>query len=191
MTDVPIDDGGFATLQVNVVHSWAMFELQTRHVVSPHGETFERTYVSTPGAVAIVAFTELREVVFVSQYRASLGSMALEIPAGMRDVDGESPEVTAFRELKEETGYSSSSMEFLGRCLSSPGLTDSVVEVFLARDVQPGTWSPHGPEEESMLISTVPIHEALAMLDDGRLTDAKSAYGLLMAVRRHPEFLLA
>ena len=58
------DGGMFRTRALNVVHSWAMFSLVTRHVVPPLGEEFERTYVSTPGAVAIVAVTvtEVMEV---------------------------------------------------------------------------------------------------------------------------------
>jgi ADP-ribose pyrophosphatase len=164
-----------------------MFRLLTRHVSPRGGEDFERTYVSTPGAVAVVALTTQGEVVLVSQYRASFGAVVTEIPAGMRDIEGEAPEVTAARELQEETGFIAHEVVFLGRCMSSPGVTDSVVEVYLARNVEPGKWSPHGPEEEAMVITTVPFDDALSMLDDGRLTDAKTAYGLLMAVRRHPE----
>jgi ADP-ribose pyrophosphatase len=164
-----------------------MFRLLTRYVSPPAGEDFERTYVSTPGAVAVVALTPQGDVVLVSQYRASFGAVVTEIPAGMRDVEGEAPEVTVARELQEETGYRAQEVTFLGRCMSSPGVTDSVVEVYLARNVTPGVWSPHGPEEEAMRITTVPFSDALSMLDDGRLTDAKTAYGLLMASRRHPE----
>lgn len=164
-----------------------MFRLLTRSVTPPTGDVFERTYVSTPGAVAVVAVTRAGEVVLVSQYRASFGDVVMEIPAGMRDIEGEAPEVTAIRELQEETGFVAHDMTFLGRCLSSPGVTDSVVEVYLARNVDPGVWSPHGPEEEAMVITTVPFAEALSLLDTGQLTDAKTAYGLLMALRRHPE----
>jgi len=181
--------GEFVSEELEPVHTWAMFQLLTRRVTPPVGDAFERTYVSTPGAVAVVAVTSQGEVVLVSQYRASFDAVVTEIPAGMRDIEGESPEVTATRELKEETGYIANELTFLGRCMSSPGVTDSVVEVFLARDVQPGAWSPHGPEEEAMVISTVAFNEALSMLDSGQLSDAKTAYGLLMAVRLHPELM--
>ena len=164
-----------------------MFRLLTRFVTPPSGDAFERTYVSTPGAVAVVAITSTGDVVLVSQYRASFGDVVMEIPAGMRDIEGEDPEFTAIRELQEETGFIAHEMSFLGRCMSSPGVTDSVVEVYLARNVEPGVWSPHGPEEEAMVITTVSFSEALSMLDGGQLTDAKTAYGLLMALRRHPE----
>jgi ADP-ribose pyrophosphatase len=128
-------------------------------------------------------------VVLVSQYRASLDSFVLEIPAGMRDIEGEDPSVTAIRELQEETGFNATSIEMLGECLSSPGVTDSSVIVYLATGLSEGTFQPHGPEEEAMQTIVVPFAEALEMVNDGRLKDAKSAYGLLLAARRHPHLV--
>jgi ADP-ribose pyrophosphatase len=90
-----------------------MFQLLTRHVSPRAGDAFERTYVSTPGAVAIVAVTPQGEVVLVSQYRASFDAVVTEIPAGMRDVVGEPPELTAARELQEETGYTARSWQYV------------------------------------------------------------------------------
>jgi 8-oxo-dGTP pyrophosphatase MutT (NUDIX family) len=179
----------FVTTDTHVVHSWAMFRLLRRVVKDPHGESFERTYVSTPGAVATVAVTSEGDVVLVSQYRASFDSFVLEIPAGMRDIEDEDPAVTAVRELHEETGFSAQSVEELGECLSSPGVTDSSVIVYLAQGLTPGEFQPHGPEEEAMQTVLVPFSEALTMISDGRLTDAKSAYGILLAAHRHPHLV--
>jgi ADP-ribose pyrophosphatase len=166
-----------------------MFRLLRRLVKDPQGEPFERTYVSTPGAVATVAVTTEGDVVLVSQYRASFDSFVLEIPAGMRDIEGEDPSVTAVRELREETGFDARSIEMLGECLSSPGVTDSRVIVYLAQGLTPGEFQPHGPEEEAMQTVLVSFSEAVQMINDGRLSDAKSAYGILLAAHRHPELV--
>jgi ADP-ribose pyrophosphatase len=107
----------------------------------------------------------------------------------MRDIEGEEPSVTAIRELKEETGYSASTMEFLGTCLSSPGVTDSSVDVYLATGLVDGDAEPHGPEEDVMTVERVPFSRALQMVDSGEITDAKTAYGLLLAARRHPHLV--
>ncbi len=179
----------FVATNDDVVHSWAMFRLLRRTVSSPRGEQFERTYVSTPGAVAVVAITAGNHVVLVSQYRATFDSFVLELPAGMRDVEGEPPSLTATRELKEETGFVANSIEFLGKCLSSPGVTDSTVEIFVSTDVTKGESEPHGPEEDFMTVHTVHLHEALRMVDNGEITDAKTAYGLLLAARQFPHLL--
>lgn len=180
---------GFVTDKEKIVHEWAMFQLVQRHVISPQGVSFERTFVHTPGAVAAVAVSDRGEIAFVEQYRASFGGYVLEIPAGMRDVEGEDPAVTARRELREEAGVDATHIEFLGECLSSPGVTDSSVLVYLATGLSDVGMEPHGPEEDEMILHWVPLERALAMIENGQITDAKSAYGILLAVRRHPELV--
>jgi 8-oxo-dGTP pyrophosphatase MutT (NUDIX family) len=178
------DHKGFVTTAVDVVHSWAMFRLLRRTIRGPRGDVFDRTYVSTPGAVGVVALTPDNKIILVSQYRSSFDDYVLEIPAGMRDVDGEDPARTAWRELAEETGYVPKTVEYLGSCLSSPGVTDSVLELFIARDVVAGGSAPEGPEEQEMQVLVIPFSEALLMVDRGDLTDAKSVVGILLAARR-------
>lgn len=180
---------GFHLREEVVVHQWAMFRLLKRLVTSPRAEEFDRTYVSTPGAVATVAITDDGEVVFVSQYRATFHSFVREIPAGMRDVVGEDPATTAIRELKEETGFTAHTIEYLGTMLSSPGVTDSTVDVYVATGLVRGDAEPHGPEEDVMEVELIGFRTALEMIDSGDITDAKSAYGLLLAARRHPHLV--
>lgn len=180
---------GFATKALETVHSWAMFRLLRRKVEIASGDTFERTYVSTPGAVATVAVTNDHQIVLVRQYRATFDDMVLEIPAGMRDVEGEEPEVTAVRELQEESGFKATQVTYMASMLSSPGVTDSTVEIFLATGLERGDAQPHGPEEDSMEIVVVPFTEALAMIDDGRLQDSKSVFGILLAAKRYGDLV--
>ena len=178
------DDKGFVSIALDDVHSWAMFRLLRRTIRGPRNDEFVRTFVNTPGAVGVVALTPNNEIVLVSQYRSSFDEFVLEIPAGMRDVTGEDPARTAWRELAEETGYIPETVEFLGSCLSSPGVTDSVVELFIARDVVVGDSAPEGPEELEMTVLLIPFLEALRMVDEGEITDSKSVVGILLAARR-------
>lgn len=176
--------GDFEVRQERSIHAWAMFDLRHRTISSPGGVVFERAHVATPGAVGIVAVTDTDHVVLLRQYRASLGQRIVEIPAGMRDVPGEAPEVTAARELAEETGYEASSFVHLARILSAPGVTDSAVEIFRAEGLVRGASAPHGPEEDDMEIILVPFSEALRMVDAGEITDSKTVVGLLAEDRR-------
>ena len=56
------------------------------------------------GIVAILEKETGPEIVLQKQYRPPLDKMVIEIPAGLSD-PGETPEQTALRELREETGY--------------------------------------------------------------------------------------
>jgi len=87
---------------------------------SPDGRTFERDIVRHPGAVAVVAVDDQRHATLVRQYRPSVGTFVLEIPAGTCDVDGEEAEATARRELAEEAGLEARSWSSSQRCTTRP-----------------------------------------------------------------------
>ena len=149
----------------------------------PSGGRFTRDIVRSPGAVAVVAMFDDRSVLLVRQYRAAFDSFVTEIPAGMRDVDGEDPESTARRELVEETGFEASSWRLLHRFFPSVGMTDAVLQVFLATDLREVGRAAHGVEEEHMEVHRVPLADAIAMVERGEINDAKATIGLLMAAR--------
>jgi ADP-ribose pyrophosphatase len=67
--------------------------------------------------------------------------------------------------------------------LPSPGMTDSVTSIYLATDCTPADRQLHGPEEQHSELIEVPLSEALAMIEDGRIGDAKTVVGLLLADR--------
>lgn len=180
----------FAVISESTLHEWAMFSLVHRIVEDPSGESFDRSFVRTPGAVAAVAVSDSGDVLLVKQYRASLGQRILEIPAGMRDVRDEPPMETARRELMEETGYTADQWSHLGTMWSAPGVTDSSVEIFVATQLSKGHATPHGPEEEYMEVLSVPFTQALDMVRDGRIRDSKTVFGLLLCARERPELVV-
>lgn len=175
---------GFQVREKKELHSWGVWSLVEATVANSDGELFERTFVESPGAVGAVAVTADGDVVMVWQYRAPLDAMNLEIPAGMRDVDGEDILLTAQRELAEEVGFVAKKWDYLGNCVSAAGMTNSVVSLFLARDLSRVDLDRHGPEEQEMQISLIALDDALQMVEDGSITDAKSVMGLMLAHRR-------
>ncbi len=148
---------------------------------APDGGAFHRDVVRHPGAVAVVAVTDQRRAVMVRQYRGSLDRWLLEIPAGTRDVEGEPPERTALRELEEEAGVRAGSIVHLASVANTPGFCDELTELYLATDLSPSTPARHGPEEEWIEVVEVDLAEVDAMVADGRLVDAQSILGLLLA----------
>ena len=154
---------------------------------APDGSTFERDVVRSPGAVAavpVLADGAGPTVVLVAQYRPAVERVLIELPAGMRDVAGEPLEVTAERELAEEVGLRPQRLELLAEIYPSVGMTDQVTTIFLATGCAPVARAPDGPEEEHSEILTVALDEAIAWVVSGRISDAKSVAGLLLAERR-------
>ncbi|HEX9892014.1 MAG TPA: NUDIX hydrolase [Actinomycetota bacterium] len=137
-----------------------------------------REIVRHPGAAAVVARDPGGRVILVRQVREAVRQRLLEIPAGVFDVEGESPEDTARRELLEETGFRARTLERLGAIVTSPGFSDERIELYLA-DAEPA-----GRPEEGLEVVTLALDEALEAIDRGEITDAKTVAGLLMAARR-------
>jgi ADP-ribose pyrophosphatase len=138
-----------------------------------------REIVRHPGAAAAVVLLG-DAVVLVRQLREAVRRVLLEVPAGTRDVAGESPEETIRREIREETGYVATRLEPLGSILTTPGFTDERIELYVAWVDDP----PGEPEEEGIEVVVVPFTKAVAMAEDGRIEDAKSVAALLLLARR-------
>jgi nudix-type nucleoside diphosphatase (YffH/AdpP family) len=177
----------FAHLGDREVHQGHVWSVVVGAFRSPDGIEFQRDLVRSPGAVGVVALLFDPEgqpsVVLVEQYRPALDTTMIEIPAGMRDVDGEPPEHTAARELAEEAGLRATTLSRLGELHPSPGMTDSSTIIYLATQCEPTEQNLQGPEEDHLEVVHLPLSEAVAMVSDGRITDAKTVIGLLMAER--------
>lgn len=108
--------------------------LQLENINYHDHEAKERNWESvsrkhTSGAVVIVATLKpSNEILLVRQFRPPTHNYVIEFPAGLID-SGESPEVAAIRELKEETGYSGEIVKILPTAYSSPGLSSETVTV--------------------------------------------------------------
>jgi 8-oxo-dGTP pyrophosphatase MutT (NUDIX family) len=153
-------------------------------VEGPSGHRHEREIVHHPGAVGIVPIHDDGTITLVRQYRAALDADVWEIPAGLRDVDGEPAELTAGRELAEEVGLRAERLEHLFTFHNSPGFSDESVVIYVASGLHEVPDDRQGAEEEHMVVARMPLDDALAMVDDGRITDAKSVIALLALDRR-------
>jgi ADP-ribose pyrophosphatase len=152
---------------------------------APDGTTFTREIARSPGAVAVVPLLAGSGLVrLVRQYRPAYDRWLTEVPAGTRDSPGEPPADCGRRELAEEAGLAPAEMIHLADIFPSPGMTDSVLSVFLATGCTPVARELHGPEEEHMELIDVVLDDALAMIDRGEIGDAKTVTGLLLTERR-------
>jgi 8-oxo-dGTP pyrophosphatase MutT (NUDIX family) len=142
----------------------------------PDGSTAQREIVGHPGAVAMVAYDDLR-IYLVRQPREAVGEESLlELPAGKLDVPDESPLDCAKRELAEEIGKGASEWQELKRFYTSPGFAEEEVIVYLATDLHDA--SAEAEEEERLEVVAWPLAELDRAIEDCR--DSKSLIGMLL-----------
>jgi len=136
-----------------------------------------------PGAVAVLALDDADRILMIRQYRHPVGRLLWEIPAGLRDVPGEAPWVTAARELMEEAGYRAKDWRVLADYYSSPGYSTERLRIFLARDLEPvpadeRRFVPQD-EEAHLLLDWLSLDDAVRKVFAGELHNGPAALAIM------------
>ncbi|QOC92519.1 NUDIX domain-containing protein [Micromonospora craniellae] len=176
----------YEVLSREVQYRGRIFDVVTEQVRMPGGGTAPRDLVRHVGAVAVVALDAAGQVVLIRQYRQPVGRRLWELPAGLTDVTGEPPALTAARELAEEADLTAGRLDVLVDVHSSPGFTDELVRVFLARDLgEVPVEQRHArhDEEADLQIVRIDLDEAVGMVLVGEITNGPCVAGLLAAAR--------
>jgi len=162
------------------LRNW-LIAVRTDKVRMPDDHYAERTVVTHPGAVAVLALDDAQRVLMIRQYRHPVGRLLWEIPAGLRDADGEPPLRTAQRELLEETGYTAREWHTLVDYFTSPGFSTERIRIYLARGLEqadhPGHEREH--EEKFIVIGWLPLAEAVRLVLAGKLHNSAAITGIL------------
>jgi len=163
-----------------VIYRGRKIDLALQTIPLNDGTVAEREVVLHRGAVALLPMVDPDHVCLVKNVRYSVGKTLLEVPAGTIDV-GESPEATAPRELREETGYIAGRITKLSEWWVSPGVMNERMYLYLCEDLTPG--ETHLEADEQLESVVVAWDEALKMVEDGRIDDAKSILAILIGDR--------
>lgn len=159
--------------------------VRTDTVRMPGDEVADRDYIVHPGSVAVLALDEDDRVLLLRQYRHPARRLLWELPAGIRDVQGEPLVECAARELAEEAGYRAKTWHTLLDILSSPGMTDERIRIFLARDLSPIPDEENGfvrrHEEIDMPVVWIPLAEAVERALAGIIHNSPAVAGILAA----------
>ena len=143
---------------------------------------FPRLVLEHPGAVIVLAVDDQRRAYCLWQYRHPAQQRFVELPAGLLDADGESPEATARRELREEAGLEAEEWTPLGTTWSSPGISSEVMHFFLARGLSDATSDFERTHEEAdMSGDWVPLEDLRAAVLAGHVGDGPLVQAVLLA----------
>ena len=176
----------YRVLGTEVVYEGPIISLYRDTVAMPGGGESVRDVVRHVGAVAVVALDDAGNVVLLRQYRHPVGDYLWELPAGLRDADGEPPLETARRELAEEVQLAAQRWSLLTTSYSSPGFCDELVLVYLAEGLS-DVPRPEGftveHEEIDLTVERMPLDEAVQRVFDGSIRNGAAVIGLLAAAQ--------
>jgi ADP-ribose pyrophosphatase len=159
-----------------LVYDGGLLKVRRDVVRLPDGSLGTREYIRHPGAVAIVPLFDDGRVLLERQFRYPHHRDFIELPAGKLE-PGEPPLASAKRELLEETGYAAQEWTRLGVIHTAIAYTDEAIELYLATKL---TLQERKLDQGEFLeLCIVDFSEAIRMIRDGEITDAKSVAGLL------------
>jgi ADP-ribose pyrophosphatase len=168
------------TLETATVYQGRLLHAKKDRVRLPNGAESTREYLVHPGAAVILPIFDNGDILLERQHRYPLHRDFLELPAGKFDPD-EAELACAQRELREETGYVADEWRHINTLYPCIGYSDERLVFFLARGLRhEGDDLDH---DEFLEILRVPFEEALAMVGDGRIDEAKTVMGLLWWAR--------
>lgn len=162
------------TIDSKSIYQGKILNLKLNTVLLPNGKTAKREIVEHKNGVGVLPVTG-DDMIFVKQFRPAIGSDLLEIPAGLVE-DGESPEATGIRELREEIGLKPVKLEACGRIWPTPGCCDEQTFLFIATQFEKAPLEQDADE----FIETVklPIVAVKKLYDANLFTDAKTVAAL-------------
>ncbi|BBO80062.1 ADP-ribose pyrophosphatase [Desulfosarcina ovata subsp. sediminis] len=164
-----------------LIRKGRVFDFYAENVTLPNGVTMDMEVIRHPGAAAIVAVLDDGRILLLKQYRHAVGGFIWEIPAGTLD-PGEDVDTCAARELTEETGYTAGQIEKLAEILPLPAYSDERIYLYLATGLSLA--EQNLDEDELLFVHPVALSDALGMVADGTIQDAKTITGLHLAAAR-------
>lgn len=166
------------TISSKLIYEGPVFKVRQHIVEGYGGKKAQRDIVEHVGGAIMVAITDEGKVLMEKQFRKPLEMDLLELPAGKAD-PGEDPEVTAARELAEETGYTAGSIKHLVSYYPTCGYSSELLHIYICRDLTAG--DTHWDPTECIELHEYDVEEVIDMIMRGEIRDSKTIIGLLFA----------
>lgn len=153
-----------------------------RDVFDYNGQDIAREYLDHTGAVAVFAMDDNDRVLLIKQYRHPVRLREWEIPAGLLDIEGEDPLVAAKRELAEEVDIEARDWSVLAEFATSPGGSDEVIRVYLARGLTATAEAFERTDEEADIEQRwAPLDELVTAVLERRIQNPSLSIAVLAA----------
>ncbi len=159
------------------VYKGKILNLRTDTVKTGTGQTASREVVEHVDSVGIIAIDEHENILLVNQFRYPVDESLLEIPAGCVET-GENPELTAVRELREETGFAPGHIKRLGGFYLAPGYATEYMHIYLATGLRYSPLIAEDTESISLVKKTLP--EIKNLIASGLIKDCKTIAAIAM-----------
>lgn len=163
-----------------VVFQGAVWNIRRDRVEYGEG-SIVREYVDHSGAVAVLACDDAGRVLLIKQYRHPIGARDWEIPAGLLDGDDELPLAAAQRELAEEVDLAAGRWDLLTEFFTSPGGSNEVIRVYLARGLSSTETFSRTAEEADIETRWVDLDTVVTAVLERRCANAILANAVLAA----------
>ena len=168
---------GFELIEKQVIYNGRQLRLEVHHLQDPEQDKrIQREVIVHSGAVVILPVLDASTILLIRNRRYAVGQYLLELPAGTIE-PREPPMNAAGRELLEETGYLAQRIKPLISFFSSPGISTEKMHAFAAYDLKKSTQALEPGEDIELL--HVSFEDALGMIRDGQIQDAKTSTTLL------------
>lgn len=165
------------TVSSELAYQAKIFRVTKDIALLEDGLETERDVVHHSGGVCVVPLTDKGTVLMVKQYRYPMHEVTLEVPAGKLE-PGEDHSECGLRELLEETGCTCKKYSYLGCVYPTPAYDTEVIHMYLARELSEPK-EQDLDEEEFLDVTELPLNEAIEMVMDGKIPDAKTQIALL------------
>lgn len=158
---------------------YKVFRVRQDQRRSPQSGTQHTFYVIEAGDwVNIIPITPEGQVVCVRQFRHGIEDVTLEIPGGMID-PGETAAAAARREMREETGYDTEQIVYLGSIAPNPAILNNTCHTFLALEAHPdGPQRLEGTEDIEVVL--VDLADVPALVVQGQMNHSLVVTGLYL-----------
>jgi ADP-ribose pyrophosphatase len=167
----------FETIHSETIYRGRVFNVRVDQVRMPDDRVVQIDLVEHHGAVTVIPLDSEDQIWFIRQYRHPASKQLLELPAGVMD-EGEEPDVSAQRELREEIGMAARKLRRIGEFYLAPGYSTEYMYIYLAEDLY---LSPLAPDVDEVIhINKIPVSQVSSLAMNGQIQDSKSLASLFL-----------